>query len=123
MTSSLVLKLLDWIILILFGAELGIDDLQFAYQPGVSSYFLRNGGNVFACLMDMTKAFDLVKHSVLFRKFPKAGLSPILIRLLIYVYIHQFANIRWNNELRTSLYTIVFSLILLLLGLCFWFKD
>ena len=53
--SSLVLKLLDWIILILFGAKLGIDDLQFAYQPGVSanmctwtviktaSYFLRNG--------------------------------------------------------------------------------
>ena len=65
--SSLVLKLLDWIILILFGAKLGIDDLQFAYQPGVSanmctaSYFLRNGGNFFCCLMDMTKAFDLVK--------------------------------------------------------------
>ena len=34
---SLLLKLLDWIILILFGAKLGIDDLQFAYQPGVSA--------------------------------------------------------------------------------------
>ena len=60
--SSLVLKLLGWIILLLFGKNLGIDDLQFAYQPGVSanmctwtvveavSYFLRNGGNVFCCL-------------------------------------------------------------------------
>ena len=109
--SSLILKLLDWIILLLFGAKLGIDDLQFAYQPGVSAnmctwtaietarYFLRNGGNVFSCLMDMTKAFDLVKHSILFRKFLKAGLSPIFIRLLIFIYINQFANIRWDNEL------------------------
>ena len=112
--SSLILKLTDWIILILFGAKLGIDDLQFAYQPGVSanmctwtvietvSYFLRNGGNVFCCLMDMTKAFDLVKHSILFRKFLKAGLSPIFIRLLIFIYINQFANISWNNKFSDS---------------------
>ena len=108
--SSLILKLLDWIILILFGSKLGIDDLQFAYQPGVSanmctwtvietvSYFLRNGGNVYCCLMDMTKAFDLVKHSILFRKFLCAGLSPIFIRVLIFIYANQFANIRWNGN-------------------------
>ena len=112
--SSLVLKLLDWIILILFGSKLGIDDLQFAYQPGVSanmctwtvietvSYFLRNGGNVYCCLMDMTKAFDLVKHSILFKKFLKAGLSAIFIRLLIFIYTNQYANIRWNNQLSSS---------------------
>ena len=64
-----------------------------------ASYFLSNSGNVFCCLMDMTKAFDLVKHSILFRKFLKAGLSAIFIRLLIFIYINQFANIRWDNEL------------------------
>ena len=62
------------------------------------SYFLRNGGNVYCCLMDMTKAFDLVKHSILFKKFLTAGLSVIFIRLLIFIYINQFANIRWNNS-------------------------
>ena len=112
--SSLILKLLDWIILILFGSRLGIDDLQFAYQPGVSanmctwtvietaSYFLRNGGNVYCCLMDMTKAFDLVKHSILFKKFLKAGLSAIFIRLLIFIYVNQFANIKWNDQLSST---------------------
>ena len=35
--SSLVLKILDWVILLLHGACLGLDDLQFAYQPGVST--------------------------------------------------------------------------------------
>ena len=76
--SSLILKLLDWVILILYGDVLGVDQLQFVYQPGCLTtmctwtvietvdYFLRHGGEVFACMMDMTKAFDLVKHSVSF---------------------------------------------------------
>ena len=64
--SSLVLKLIDWIILTLFGSSLGLDELQFAYQQGCSttmctwsvvetiSYFMRNGSDVFSCCMDMT---------------------------------------------------------------------
>ena len=35
--SSLILKLLDWIILLLFGNSLGVDELQFVYQPGSST--------------------------------------------------------------------------------------
>ena len=75
--SSLSLKIFDWLILDLFGASLGLDELQYAYQPGCStvmctwsiletvSYFTRNGSDVFVCCMDMSKAFDMMKHSVL----------------------------------------------------------
>ena len=35
--SSLILKIFDWVILILFGTALGLDELQFAYQPGCST--------------------------------------------------------------------------------------
>ena len=78
--SSLVLKLIDWVIIILFGDSLGLNDLQFAYQPGISTnmctyailetidFFLRNGGEIFACTMDMTKAFDVTMYSKLFLK-------------------------------------------------------
>ena len=105
--SSLILKLLDWVILLLFGESLGVDQLQFAYQAGASttmctwtavetiSYFFRNGSEVFTCLMDMTKAFDLVRHSTMFKKLISAGLSLIFVRLLIFVYLNQFANVRW----------------------------
>ena len=67
--TSFVLKQFDWITINLFGEVLGFHDLQFAYQPGVSSkmcswavvetisYFLRNGSDVFGCSMDKTKAF------------------------------------------------------------------
>jgi hypothetical protein len=102
--SSLVLKIFDWVILLLFGTTLGLDDLQFAYQPGASTtmctwavaetilYFLRNGLEFFACTMDMTKAFDLVKHSILFKKLLAKGLSVIFIRLLLFIYMMQMSN-------------------------------
>ena len=87
------------------------NDLQFAYQPGISGnmctwavletvdYFLRNNSEVFMCTMDMTKAFDVTVHSKLFTKMLKAGLSTIFLRLLIFIYTEQFANVRWNDEI------------------------
>jgi hypothetical protein len=108
--SSLILKLIDCIILLLFGVTLGLDEQQFAYQSGCSTsmctwavvetigYFMKNASEVFVCTMDMTKAYDLVKHSLLFKKLLVAGLSVIFVRLLLFIYIMQFANVRWNGE-------------------------
>ena len=31
--SSLVLKIVDWVIILLYGSTLELDELQFAYQP------------------------------------------------------------------------------------------
>ena len=99
--SSLTLKIFDWLLLDLFGASLGLDELQFAYQSGCStvmctwsvletiSYFARNGSDVFVCCMDMSKAFDTVRHSILFRKLMKVGISSIFLRLLIFIYVNQ----------------------------------
>ena len=104
--SSLILKILDWIILILFGQTLGLDDLQFAYQQASSTtmctwavietigYFLRNGSEVFSCQTDMTKAFDLVQHSLFLQKLLQAGLSKIFLRILIVIYMFHYANVR-----------------------------
>ena len=125
--SSLILKLIDWIIIILFGKSFGLNDLQFAYQPGVSTdmctyailetidYFLRNGSEIFACTMDMTKAFDVTMHSKLFQKMihgnttinseNNAGLSITFVRLLVFIYSEQFANVRWNGEV-SSIFTM-----------------
>ena len=90
-----MLKILDWVILTLFGRTLGLDDLQYAYQPASSTtmctwgvvetieYFLRNCAEVFNCQTDMTKAFDMVRHSLLFQKLLVAGLPKIFLRILI----------------------------------------
>ena len=111
--TALVLKLLDWIIIILFGDVLGFHDLQFAYQPGISAnmctwavietvdYFLRNDSEVFGCSMDKSKAFDLCKFSILFRKMLK-NLSLVFLRIIIFMYVNQFSNVRWNSTISSS---------------------
>jgi hypothetical protein len=108
--SSTLLKLLDWVVIFLDGESLGLNELQFAYQAGSSTvmctwaaletidYFRKNVSEVFTCATDMSKAFDLTLHSLMFAKMLDAGVCPILVRLLIHVYAHQEANVRWNGE-------------------------
>ena len=108
--SSLILKIFDWVVILLFGETFGLDELQFSYQAGCSasmctwlavetiSYFTRRGGEVFTCQADKTKAFDLVQHSKLFQKLLEKKLSRIFLRLLIIMYRLQFAKVRWNGN-------------------------
>ena len=108
--SSLILKIFDWVIILLYGERLNLDCLQFGYQPNVSTnmctwvavetiqYFLRNGSEVYVCALDMSKAFDRVKHSVLFQKLLDRDLPDIYVRLLIYMYREQIARVRWNKH-------------------------
>ena len=101
----------DWVVLLLHSDVLKIDELQFGFQQNTSTcmctwlavetieYFLRNGSDVFACVMDMTKAFDKVQHSKLFWKLVEKGVPSIYIRLLLEMYEKQQANVRWNDVL------------------------
>ena len=108
-TSSIILKLLDLIILILFGNSLTLAEQQYGFQKKSSTtlcswtvketinYFLNRDTPVFACFLDMTKAFDLVNYSKLFAKL-KDKVSPIFLRLLCYIYLNQMCNVSWNNS-------------------------
>ena len=107
--SSVILKLFDWVFILLYQDNLHLDVLQFSYQPNCSTsmcswmaietidYFLRNNSEVFFCTMDMTKAFDNAKHSKLFRKLLHRDFPPIMIRFLMYMYEIQVATVKWNN--------------------------
>ena len=46
----------------------------------------------------MSKAFDKVKHSLLFQKLIERGLPEIYIRLLVVIYCKQTATVQWNNK-------------------------
>ena len=97
--------------MLLHGDKLSTDELQFGYQRKTSTnmctwlaietidYFLRNGSEVFVGVMDMTKAFDNVKQSVLFWKLIDKGIPPIYLRLLLNIYTKQRANVSWNGSL------------------------
>ena len=70
--SALILKIFDWVILILFGDKLKPSELQFGFQRKNSTtmcswvvvetinFFNNRDTPVFTCFLDITKAFDLV---------------------------------------------------------------
>ena len=46
--------------------------------------------------MDMTKAFDLVVHSKLLSKLLAASMPAIVVRLLLVMYLTQYANVKFS---------------------------
>ena len=48
--------------------------------------YIRNVIIMYGCLLDCTKAFDTIKHSLLFQKLLEANVPPIVVRLLINIY-------------------------------------
>ena len=108
--SSLVLKVFDWVVVLAFGEKLSTDDLQFGYQKKTSTnmctwlaietidHFMRQGSEVFVGVMDMTKAFDKVKQSLLFWQLIKRGFPLIYLRLILVMYTKQSANVLWNGK-------------------------
>ena len=108
--SSLILKLFDQVVLILWGHLLKSDPLQFGYKPGYSttqcswfvmetaSYFIRKKTPVILTLLDCTMAFDKCRFDILFQKLLDRKLPPVVLRVLIYVYEEQYAWVKWGRE-------------------------
>ena len=107
--SSLIMKVWDWVVLLLDGDKLQCDELQFGFQPETSTsmctwsvtavidYFNRAGTTVYGCAMDLSKAFDMVEWCALFRDLKEKGVSVIFIRLLMNIYKEQFCDVKWNS--------------------------
>ena len=103
--SSVILKLIDWVIIKIYGHHFKLNDFQFGFQENSSTNlcswvvyetidnYLINGSIVYGVLMDCSKAFDTVQHSKLFQKLIDADLPLIMIRLLISIYREQEANV------------------------------
>ena len=95
----------------MYDKNLATDELQFGYQEKTSTnmctwlavetidHYVRNGSEVFVGVMDMTKAFDNVKQSLLFEKLIDRNVPPIYLRLILIMYRKQKANVCWNGKL------------------------
>ena len=107
--SSLLLKLFDQVILLLWGHLLASDELQFGYKPNystsqcswfvneVASYFLRKGTPCIVTLLDCTKAFDKCQFDILFKKLIDRKMPAIVVRVLIFAYEEQQAWVKWGK--------------------------
>ena len=108
--ASQLLKLFEYVVLILWGEKLDSDSMQFGFKAGVSTtqctwvvnevtnYFMRRGTAVTACLLDCSKAFDKCKFDKLFSKLIAKGLPPIVVRVLIYIYEEQTGWVKLGGQ-------------------------
>ena len=108
--GCLLLKVLDLVILNIERSKLDTDALQFAYKANtgtatctwtitsVVDHFSRNGKPVFGAAMDMSKAFDMVKWSELFKILLERQISAIFLRLLLHIYTNQHYTVKWGNK-------------------------
>ena len=106
--SSLMMKVFDWIILLLFEKDLAPNQYQYGFMKNASTvmcswvvlesinYFTNRNTPVYCCLLDLTKAFDKVDHFAMFKKL-RSRLPAIFIRVIIYSYINQACQVKWND--------------------------
>ena len=109
--ASSLSKILEWCILIQYASHLDSCNLQFGFKKDLSttlctgvlkqvvSKYIHHDSSVFACFLDASKAFDLVRHDILFKLLLSRGLPPLVVRLLHSWYVSQNLRVRWDAAL------------------------
>ena len=115
--SSLILKLMDNVFLLLWGDLLHSDSLQLGFKSSVSttqcswlvsevaSHYINAGTPVITTLLDCSKAFDKFKFVPLFQKLLQRKVPSIVVCVLIFIYREQEAWVRWGT-LRSATFSI-----------------
>ena len=104
--ASQVLKLLEYVILLIWGDKMTSDSLQFGFKKKVSTtqcswlvmeianYMVRRGVQVSACFLDFSKAFDMVLFNKMFEKMIDKDIPAVVVRVLVYAYEEQKGWVR-----------------------------
>lgn len=109
--SSIFGKILDKIILEKQSEQLKTSDMQFGFKQHSSTimcssalietvdYYVQNNSSVYVLLIDASKAFDRVSHSLLFDVLKHNNVCPVILRLLSHIYSNSDMNVRWQDTL------------------------
>ena len=112
--ASQLLKLFEYVILLVWGDDLVSDTMQFGFKKGVSTtqctwlvnevttYFMRRGTAVTACLLDCSKAFDKCRFDKLFDKLISKGLPAIVVQVLVFAYEEQQGWVKLGGKKSSS---------------------
>ena len=109
MSSSVFLKILEYMLLPIMTKFLKPNDRQMGYTEGGSCtatvalaketimYYNRGHSDVHAAFVDMSKAYDFVSHDILFEILEKSSLPRILVRIIKFMYKNSWAYVTYNG--------------------------
>ena len=107
-------KALEWVLLLLYPEQFSTSELQYGFKrsmstslctgtvKNVANRYVHCGSPVFSCLLDVSKAFDLVRHDILFDRLLQRDLPPLTVSFLLGWYKSQQLCVRWCNTLSES---------------------
>jgi hypothetical protein len=93
-----------------------LHDSQFSFRAGFSTesailalkhtvnYYVKRKTPVYACFLDLSRAFNMVSHNRLWAELEDAGVSPDVIRIFSYWYSNQINIVRWGNSYSDEYY-------------------
>lgn len=112
--ATIVAKVLDSVLNAQLNKVLLLHDNQFGFRPGLSTesailtlkhtvaYYVTRNTPVYACYLDLSKAFDLVSYDLLWKKLESVNLPQELIFLFRHWYGNQINYVRWAGTLSDS---------------------
>ncbi len=116
--SSCIAKIHDIIILKRYKRQLATSEMQYAFKEKhgtsmctlalkeVSRYYHRNNSDVYIAQVDASKAFDRVRHDMLFKLLIDRGMPPVILRCLFDSYRRQSLRATWNGAMSENFTTM-----------------
>lgn len=109
--ATVIAKVLDSVLDAHLGRYAQLHDAQFGFRAGLSTesaiftlkhtvkYYTDRQTPVYACFLDLSKAFDLVSYNALWGKLREAGVPAALVSTLSMWYDKQKNYVKWSNGL------------------------
>lgn len=113
--ATIIAKVLDSMLDKQLNEHLCLNDAQFGFRNGLSTetavlclkhtvrYYTDRKTPIYACFLDLSKAFDLVSYDILWRKLEQdTSLPNQFTKLFGYWYSNQSNVVRWADSLSDS---------------------
>ena len=107
MSSSVILKLFEYCLLKKISPYLEISDAQHGFRPNHSTVtactvlketiynYRKSKSDVYACFIDISKAFDSVDHEILMNRLIENGVPSIYVDIIKYWYGNQIVQVKY----------------------------